>query len=40
MLLQVVIDVPGIGDWRLLTDNEIRFFYNALRHTLQARTKK
>jgi hypothetical protein len=40
MLLQVVIDVPGIGNWRELADNEIRFFYNALRPTLKLRTKK
>jgi hypothetical protein len=40
MLLQIVNDVPGIGDWRKLTDNEIRFFYNALRRSLHQRTKK
>jgi hypothetical protein len=35
MLLQVVRDYPGIGDWRELEEHEIEFFYNALRPELR-----
>lgn len=35
MLLQVVRDYNGIGDWRLLEDHDIEFFYNALRPELK-----
>jgi hypothetical protein len=41
MLLQVCLDYQGgIGDFRSLTDAEIRFFYNGLRPTLKQRTKR
>lgn len=39
MLLQVVRDYPGIGDFRLLTEDEIEFFYDALRPELRKATK-
>jgi len=39
MLLQVVRMYPGIGDWRLLTAQEIEFFYDALRPELRKATR-
>ena len=39
MLLQVVRDYAGIGDFRTLTASEIRFFYDGLRAELRAATK-
>jgi hypothetical protein len=35
MLLQITRDYPGLGDWRLLEEHEIRFFYDALRPELR-----
>lgn len=40
MLLQACLDYPGVGDFRVLTDAELRFFYNGLRPTLKQRTKR
>jgi hypothetical protein len=40
MLLQACLDYPGIGDFRVLTDAELRFFYNGIRQNLQQRTKR
>lgn len=40
MFLQIVAEYPGLGDMRLLTDSEIRYFYNGIRRALQKRTKK
>lgn len=39
MLLQVVRDYAGIGDWRKLTSDEIEFFYNGLREEIKRGTK-
>jgi hypothetical protein len=39
MFMQVCVDVPSIGDFRVLTDAEIRFFYNGLRGRLKHATK-
>lgn len=41
MLIQVCLDYQGaIGDFRVLTDAEIRFFYNGIRSALKQRTKR
>lgn len=40
MLLQVCLDYPGVGDFRVLTDAELRFFYNGIRPSLKMRTKQ
>jgi hypothetical protein len=40
MLLQVVHDYPGIGNWRELSEHEIEFFYDGLRGELKKATKK
>lgn len=40
MLLQVCLEYPGVGDFRLLTDSELRFFYNGIRKSLKQRTKR
>jgi len=39
MLLHVVRDYAGIGDWRSLEEHEIEFFYDALRYELKKATK-
>jgi len=39
MLLQVIRDYPGIGNWRDLTQSEIEFFYDGLRPELRKATK-
>ena len=41
MLLQVCLDYQGaIGDFRALTDAELRFFYDGIRETVKRRTAK
>jgi hypothetical protein len=40
MIAQICMDLPGLPDPRTLRMREIRFFYDALRPTLRARTKK
>lgn len=40
MLLQISREYPGLPDPRTLTLEEIRFFYNGLRHELQKATKR
>lgn len=39
MLAQVVREYSGIGDFRTLTSDEIRFFYDWLRPELKVVTK-
>jgi hypothetical protein len=39
MHLQLCRDYPGLGDPRAITLSEIRYFYEALRLELHARTK-
>jgi hypothetical protein len=39
MFMQVCLDCPNLGDFRALTDSEIRFFYNVLRGRLHLLTK-
>ena len=39
MLLHVIRDYNGIGDWRELEEHEIEFFYDALRKELKKATK-
>lgn len=39
MLLQVLRDYNGLGDWRKLTEPEIRFFYEGIRGELKKATK-
>ena len=39
MLAQVVRDYSGIGDFRVLSADEIRFFYDWLRPELKEATK-
>lgn len=40
MLLQISLEYPGLPDARTLTLDEIRFFYEGLRHNLQKMTKR
>lgn len=40
MLLQIMCDYNGIGDFRVLTSDEIRFLYDGLRPGLLKATKK
>jgi len=39
MLLQVLMDYTGLGNWRDLTYDEVEFFYEALRPSLRRATK-
>ena len=39
MLLQIMCDYNGIGDFRVLTSDEIRFLYDGLRPGLLKATK-
>jgi len=39
MYLQVIRDYAGIGDFRHLTETEIAFLYDGLRHELKEATK-
>jgi hypothetical protein len=39
MLLQVMRDYAGLGDWRALTAGEIEWLYDALRPELKKATK-
>lgn len=39
MLLQICSEYPALGDFRVLTDAEIRFFYDGLRGRLKHITK-
>lgn len=39
MLRQVMSDYPSLGDWRVLEEHEIEFFYDGLRDALKRATK-
>ncbi len=39
MLIQICLDYPSLGDFRVLTDAEIRFFYDGIRTRLKHLTK-
>lgn len=40
MLVQIAMDFPGLPNVNALTLTNIRFWYNGLRGTLKARTKR
>jgi hypothetical protein len=39
MLFQIMRDFPAVGDWHELTEEEIEFFYDALRPELKEATR-
>jgi hypothetical protein len=39
MLRQIINDYPSLGDWRLLEEHEIEFFYDGLRPAIKKATK-